>query len=66
MNRDIVYVAGLLSDQAQSSQRAGTFVELLPDLTTLLAGAITATLRELTVQVQQTECDGPIHQQTDR
>jgi hypothetical protein len=66
MNRDIVYVAGLLCDQAQSSQRAGTFVELLPDLTTLFAGAMTTTLRELTVQVQLTESDGPIYQQTDR
>ena len=61
MNRDIVYVAGLLVDQAQSSQRAGTFIELLPDLIVLFAGAMTTTLRELNHKVLMQELDEKVH-----
>jgi len=61
MNRDIVYVAGLLVDQAQSSQRAGTFIEPLPDLTKVFAGAITATQRELNHLTLMQACDEKIH-----
>ena len=66
MNRDLRCVASTIADTAKSADQQGTFTELLPDLIILFAGAMTTTLRELTVQVQLTECDGPIPQQADR
>ena len=66
MNRDLRCVASTIADTAKSADQQGTFTELLPDLIILFAGAMRTTLRELTVQVQLTECDAPIHQQTDR
>ena len=66
MNRDLRCVASTIASTAESADQQGTFTELLPDLIILFAGAMTTTLRELTVQVQLTECAGAIHQQEDR
>ena len=66
VNSDLICVASTIADTAESANQQGTFTELLPDLIILFAGAMRTTLHELTVQVQLTECDTPIHQQADR
>ena len=66
MNRDLICVASTIASTAESAEQAHTLPELLPDLIVLFAGAMTVTLRELTVQVQLAECDAPINQQTNR
>ena len=66
MNRDLICVASTIADTAEIADQQGTLTERLLDLIVLFAGAMRVTLRELTVQVQLTECDAPINQQTDR
>ena len=65
MNRDLICVANTIVETAESAEQARTLSELLTDLIVLFAGAMTVTLRELTVQVQLIECDAAIHQQAD-
>ena len=65
MNRDLICVASTIADTAKTADQQGTLTELLLDLIVLFADAMKVTLRELTVQVQLTECDATIHQQAD-
>ena len=62
MNRDLTCIDSTIADTADQQ---GTLRELLLDLIVLFAAAMKVTLRELTVQVQLTECDATIHQQAD-
>ena len=66
MNRDLRCVASTIADTAESADQQGTLTARLPELLVMFNKAMHFTLRELTVQVQLTECDGPIHQQADR